>query len=450
MTAHDVRVSGTGKLACHTSERSARRLDDPAILALARRLVVFNVAGAQIATLMDRARKAIPMLTSAEIVQRVASYNPDCFWAIARRDRFDVNAPVGEGYVAFLPLTKQGLRGLLDGSLERRNPPLSVISAQHEKPAGIYVWHVYAPGNLAAGAPLVMQKLWGPHCHDVDVYSWSINSEAVRFVEGMGFRLTPKIAGSTAPQFHLFRRATPRDALSTPRDVLSRPRHQETSLHAVSAPHGHEPPVSLEAPAPQLSVRVARTIDDFMRAAVIRGAVFIGEQKCPYDEEFDGNDFTATHLIGYVGNEPAGCLRIRYFSDFAKLERLVVRKEFRSSGLARRLVEAGVEFCRTKGYTRMCTYAQMRLVGFWGKCGFSASAPARELVFSDFDYVEMTLDAKRAVRTVSMETDPYVVIRPEGNWQEPGILERSVARGVSRPSAEGVSAKGVAAKGVAA
>jgi predicted GNAT family N-acyltransferase len=434
MTAHDVRVSGTGKLACHTSERSTRRLDDPAVLALARRLVVFNVPGAQIATLMDRARKAIPMLTSAEVVQRVTSYNPDCFWAIAHRDRFDVNAPEGEGYVAFLPLTKQGLRQLLDGSMDRRNPPLSAIAAQHERPAGIYVWHVYAPGSLAAGAPLVMQKLWGPQCHDVDVYSWSINSEAARFVEGMGFRLTPKIAGSTAPQFHLFRRAGPR--------------HQETSLRAVTAPHAPQPRLpepQAAQPQPQLSVRVARTIDDFMRAAVIRGAVFIGEQKCPYDEEFDGNDFTATHLIGYVGNEPAGCLRIRYFSDFAKLERLVVRKEFRSTGLARRLVEAGVEFCRTKGYGRMCTYAQKRLVGFWGKCGFSTSTPARELVFSDFDYVEMTYDAKSAARTVSMESDPYVVIRPEGNWQEPGILERSVVRGVSRPSAEDVAAKGVAA-----
>ena len=432
MTAHDVRVSRTGRFACDTSERSTRRLDDPGILALARRLVVFNVPGDQIAGLMDRARKAIPMLTSAEIVQRVTSYNPDCFWAIAHRDRFNVNAPTGEGYVAFLPLTKQGLRQLLDGTLDRRNPPLSLISPQHEKPAGIYVWHVYAPGNLAAGAPLVMQKMWGPLCHDVDVYSWSINSQAARFVEHMGFRLAPGVAGSTAPQFHLFRRA--------------KSRHHETSLRAVPSsdvpnPHVPQPRVSKPpAPQPQISVQVARTIDDFTRAAVIRGAVFIGEQKCPYDEEFDGNDFTATHLIGYVGSEPAGCLRIRYFSDFAKLERLAVRREFRSSGLARRLVEAGVEFCRTKGYTRMCTYAQKRLAGFWGKCGFNMSKPARELVFSDFDYIEMTFDATRAAQPVSMETDPYVVIRPEGNWQEPGILERSAARGVRRPSAEGVAA----------
>jgi predicted GNAT family N-acyltransferase len=194
------------------------------------------------------------------------------------------------------------------------------------------------------------------------------------------------------------------------------------------------------APEPHVSVRVARTIDDFMRAAVIRGAVFVGEQKCPYDEEFDGNDFTATHLIGYVGDEPAGCLRIRYFADFAKLERLVVRKEFRGLGLARKLVSFGVEFCQTKGYTRLCSYAQKRLVKFWGKCGFSISDTPRELVFSDFDYVEMVCDTTRAARTISFETDPYVIIRPEGSWQEPGILERSKARGVSRPSAEGAAA----------
>jgi predicted GNAT family N-acyltransferase len=415
MTVHDVRVSESAKLAFDHAQRVTRRIDDPAMLGLARRLVIFNPVGEQIETLMNEARKAIPSLTSAAVVQRVASYNPDCFWAIAHRDKFNINAPVGEGYVSFLPLTKQGLSQLLDGTLDRRNPPLSLICAQHEKPAGIYVWHVYAPGKLAAGVALVMQKVCGPQCGDVDLYSWSINSEAARFVEGMGFRLAPKLAGSTAPQFHLFRR--------------SRPRHQEATTCAM--PH---------TPEPYISVRVARTMDDFMRAAVIRGAVFVGEQKCPYDEEFDGNDFTATHLIGYLGDEPAGCLRIRYFSDFAKLERLVVRKEFRGLGLARKLVSFGVEFCQTKGYTRLCSYAQKHLVKFWGKCGFSIPDTPRELVFSDFDYVEMIHDASRAARTISFETDPYVVIRPEGSWQETGILERSKARGVNRPSAEGAAA----------
>jgi predicted GNAT family N-acyltransferase len=417
MTVHDVRASEKAKLAFDHAQRVTRRIDDPAMLALARRLVIFNAVGEQIETLMNEARKAIPGLTSAEVVQRVASHNPDCFWAIAHRDKFNINAPVGEGYVAALHLTKQGLSQLLDGTLDRRNPPLSVICAQHEKPAGIYVWCVYAPGKLAAGVALAMQRVCGPLCHDVDLYSWSINSEAARFVEGMGFRLAPKLAGSTAPQFHLYRR--------------SLPRHQEPTVCAMPSPRTLEP---------RISVRVARTIDDFMRAAVLRGAVFVGEQECPYDEEFDGNDFTATHLVGYVGDEPAGCLRIRYFADFAKLERLLVRKEFRGRGLARKLVSFGVEFCRAKGYTRICSYAQRRLTTFWNKCGFSISEGGRELVFSDFEYVEMVCHTKRAARTLSFETDPYVIIRPEGSWQEPGILERSRGRGASRPSAEGAAA----------
>src|SRR6266478_9437042 len=227
MTVHDVRVSENAKLAFDHAQRGARRIDDPAMLALARRLVIFNPAGEQIETLMNEARKAIPGLTSAAVVQRVVSYNPDCFWAIAHRDRFNINAPVGEGYVSLLPLTKQGLSQLLDGTLDRRNPPLSVISAQHEKPAGIYVWYVYAPGQLAAAVPLIVQKMWSLHRQDVDIYSWSINGEAARFVEGFGMRLAPKLAGSTAPQFHLFRR--------------SMTRHQETTFCAMPSPHTLEP-----------------------------------------------------------------------------------------------------------------------------------------------------------------------------------------------------------------
>ena len=56
--------------------------------------------------------------------------------------------------------------------------------------------------------------------------------------------------------------------------------------------------------------KVARTLNDMMQVAAIRAAVFMSEQKCPYDEEFDGNDLcAATHILGYVNDEPAACLR---------------------------------------------------------------------------------------------------------------------------------------------
>src|ERR1700739_1083626 len=90
-----------------------------------------------------------------------------------------------------------------------------------------------------------------------------------------------------------------------------------------------------------ITIRIARDPSDLMLVTAIRSAVYMAEQDCPYDEEFDGNDFAATHLIGYVGSEPAGCLRIRHFADFAKIERLAVRHEFRSTRLAFKLVRGG-------------------------------------------------------------------------------------------------------------
>src|SRR5919199_5987705 len=103
----------------------------------------------------------------------------------------------------------------------------------------------------------------------------------------------------------------------------------------------------------ETTIRVARSMSDLMQVVAIRAAVYLSEQSCPYDEEFDGNDFCAMHLIGAVGGQPAACLRARFFADFAKLERLAVRAEFRKSPLAFEMVRAGIELCRKKGYTRI-------------------------------------------------------------------------------------------------
>jgi len=46
-------------------------------------------------------------------------------------------------------------------------------------------------------------------------------------------------------------------------------------------------------------------------------------------------------------------MRIRYFADFAKLERRAVRNESRNVGLAGQIVDAAIELCRKKGYRVM-------------------------------------------------------------------------------------------------
>jgi predicted GNAT family N-acyltransferase len=170
-----------------------------------------------------------------------------------------------------------------------------------------------------------------------------------------------------------------------------------------------------------------------MHVVAIRSAVFLSEQACPFSEEFDGNDFSATHLIGYRGREPIACIRVRYFADFAKLERLAVRHEYRNSRMSINIVWAAIDLARKKGYTRMYGHAQDRLVKFWSHFGARPMDNRRPLVFSDFSYTEMLLEIDPDPNPISLESDPYVLIRPEGAWHYPGVLEMSADRAPTSP-----------------
>src|ERR1700747_1868143 len=64
-----------------------------------------------------------------------------------------------------------------------------------------------------------------------------------------------------------------------------------------------------------ITVRTARDPNDLMLVTAIRSAVYLAEQDCPIEEEFDGNDLVAAHFIGFVGKEPAGCLRVRFLAN---------------------------------------------------------------------------------------------------------------------------------------
>ena len=101
------------------------------------------------------------------------------------------------------------------------------------------------------------------------------------------------------------------------------------------------------------------------------------------------------------------------------------------------LVRAAIELCQMKGYRRLYGHAQRRLVNFWSRFGFHEFEGGRNLVFSDFDYVEMVADIQPHPDAVRIGGDPYKLIRPEGRWHRPGILEESAARDVTRPSIQG-------------
>ena len=102
----------------------------------------------------------------------------------------------------------------------------------------------------------------------------------------------------------------------------------------------------------------------------IRSSVFLAEQDCPYDEEFDHNDLCAAHLIAYLRDEPVATLRIRWFANFAKIERVCVMKHVRGGALVKLMIETAVEMIGRKGYRHVLGYIQKRLVPFWKQLGF--------------------------------------------------------------------------------
>ena len=97
------------------------------------------------------------------------------------------------------------------------------------------------------------------------------------------------------------------------------------------------------------------------------------------------------------------------------------------------MVQAGIELARKKGFKRIYGHAQDRLVDFWAHFGAKPLGTDRKLVFSDFSYTEMVIDLEPHPDPITVDSDPYVIIRPEGEWHRPGVLDASATRAPTSP-----------------
>jgi GNAT superfamily N-acetyltransferase len=126
-------------------------------------------------------------------------------------------------------------------------------------------------------------------------------------------------------------------------------------------------------------------------------------------------------------------MRVRYFADFAKIERLAVLPRFRRTLIAKELVDTAFNFCRRKGYRKVYGQAEKHLVKFWSRFGFQPLLKNYDLVFSDHEFVEMYGELEPHPNPLTMHSDPYLLVRPEGRWDEPGVLDKSSMRPATNP-----------------
>ena len=72
-------------------------------------------------------------------------------------------------------------------------------------------------------------------------------------------------------------------------------------------------------------------------------------------------------------------------------------------------------------------------MNFWAHFGGRPLGDDRKITFSDFSYTEMVFDIEPSADAITLDSDPYVIIRPEGDWDRPGVLDISAEREVTSP-----------------
>ncbi len=105
-------------------------------------------------------------------------------------------------------------------------------------------------------------------------------------------------------------------------------------------------------------------------AKEIRTAVFVDEQG--FTEEFDSDDSTAIHLVGYLDNEAAATCRIirkpdgNYF-----IGRIAVKSSHRGKGLGSLIVSKAEEIIRLNNGKSIYIHSQDQAKAFYLKIGYT-------------------------------------------------------------------------------
>lgn len=125
-------------------------------------------------------------------------------------------------------------------------------------------------------------------------------------------------------------------------------------------------------PRQKISVVMVKTLEEMQEAYDIRRKVFMDEQGEPEEEQFDGNDFCAAHLLAYADDEPVGTMRLRIVSgtDGGTIiwERMAILKKSRESNpwLFRHILKAARHYSEMMGMRSAIGIVENpKLMRFW-------------------------------------------------------------------------------------
>jgi YbgC/YbaW family acyl-CoA thioester hydrolase len=135
-----------------------------------------------------------------------------------------------------------------------------------------------------------------------------------------------------------------------------------------------------EAGEPMLQVRTGSWAELGADAGGIRTQVFVQEQRIPAELEWDADDATAVHAVGYnrLGQAIATARLLPGTGGNAKIGRMAVHQALRGSGFGTQVLRALVDEAQRRGDRTIELHAQRTAQAFYAGLGFSVQGEPYE------------------------------------------------------------------------
>lgn len=143
-----------------------------------------------------------------------------------------------------------------------------------------------------------------------------------------------------------------------------------------------------------VTVRRARDEREVADAIALRAAVFVDEQGVPLEEDLDGRDGEALHLVAVedAGGGVIGTCRLLADGSTLKLGRMAVAARARRRGIGMRLLAVADDEAARAAAERIVLAAQVSALPLYEQAGYAA----RGDVFLDAGIQHVWMEKRRA------------------------------------------------------
>jgi predicted GNAT family N-acyltransferase len=142
-----------------------------------------------------------------------------------------------------------------------------------------------------------------------------------------------------------------------------------------------------------VTVRCAQDPREIADAIALRSAVFVEEQGVPVEEDVDGRDDEALHLVAVDdAGSVVGTCRLLVDGPTLKLGRMAVAAPARRQGIGLRLLDLADAEAASAGSERIVLGAQVSAVPLYEQAGYSV----RSGVFLDAGIEHVWMEKQRA------------------------------------------------------